>query len=59
MTAEIFNLKSIRKRKARAEREAVADANRRKHGRSKQERERQEAQRSLEERRLDEHERDG
>jgi|EndMetStandDraft_7_1072992.scaffolds.fasta_scaffold1876659_1 hypothetical protein len=58
MTAEIVNLKSIRKRKARAEREAVADANRLKHGRSKHERERQKAQRSLDERRLDAHERD-
>jgi len=58
MTAQIINLKSIRKRKARAEREAAADANRLKHGRSKQDRERQEAQRRLDDRHLDGHERD-
>jgi hypothetical protein len=58
MTAQIINLKSIRKRKARAEREATADANRLKHGRSKHEREHQEAQRSLDDRHLDAHERD-
>jgi hypothetical protein len=58
MTAQIINLKSIRKRKARAEREATADANRLKHGRSKHERQHQEAQRSLDDRHLDAHERD-
>jgi hypothetical protein len=32
--AELINLRQVRKRKARAEKDAAAEANRRKHGRS-------------------------
>ena len=56
--AEIINLKNIRKRKARAEREMAAEANRLKFGRSKSERTLQEAEQGLEARRLDEHKRE-
>ena len=56
--AEIINLKNIRKRKARAEREAIAQAHRLKFGRSKSERTLQEAEQGLEARRLDEHKRE-
>ena len=56
--AEIIILKNIRKRKARAEREMAAEANRLKFGRSKSERALREAEQSLEARRLDEHKRE-
>ncbi|MFO0991758.1 MAG: DUF4169 family protein [Hyphomicrobiales bacterium] len=56
--AEIINLKNIRKRNARVEREITAEANRLKFGRSKSERKLHEAEQSLEARRLDEHKRE-
>lgn len=56
--ADIINLKTIRKRKARAEREMTAEANRLKFGRTKHERVLREAEQSLEARRLDEHKRE-
>jgi len=56
--AEIINLRNVRKRKARSEREALADANRLKFGRSKSERLLQDAEQTLEARRLDEHKRE-
>ncbi|MBL8905720.1 MAG: DUF4169 family protein [Rhizobiales bacterium] len=56
--ADVINLKDIRKRRARAEREAVAEANRLKFGRSKSERSLQDAEQGLEARRLDGHKRD-
>ena len=42
--AEIINLKSVKKAKARAEKEKAADANRAKHGRTKDEKSRNEAE---------------
>lgn len=39
MSAEIVNLRQVRKQKARQEKEQAAEDNRRKYGRSKQERE--------------------
>ena len=59
MTAEIVNLKRARKAKARAERETVAEANRRLHGRSKAERDQEAGVKRLEEERLAGHRRDG
>jgi hypothetical protein len=56
--AELINLRSIRKRKARAEEEAAAESNRRRFGRSKSERARQEAEQALQAHRLDEHKRE-
>jgi hypothetical protein len=56
--AEIVNLRNVRKRKARAEREVAAEANRLKFGRSKAERTLQEAEDALNVRRLDEHKRE-
>jgi len=56
--ADIINLKNIRKRKARDEKEAAAEANRLKFGRSKSERVSQEAKQTLEARRLDGHKRE-
>jgi hypothetical protein len=56
--AEIINLRQMRKRKARAEKEAAAAANRTAHGVKKSERERLGAQKKLEERQLDQHRRD-
>jgi hypothetical protein len=56
--ADIINLKNVRKRKARTEREATAEANRQKFGRSKSERAAQDAKQTLDERRLDGHRRD-
>ena len=53
--ADIINLKSVRKRRARDEREAAADANRQKFGRSRTERAMQQAEQELEARRLDGH----
>ena len=56
--AQVINLRSLRKRKARAEREATAEANRQKFGRSKSESARQEAEQALQARHLDEHKRE-
>lgn len=53
MSAEIVNLRQARKAKARAERQAKADANRRKHGRTKAERAAEDDARKRAERRLD------
>ena len=56
--AEIVNLRHVRKDKARQEREATADANRRRFGRTKAEKtadrvERERAQRDIEGKRID------
>ncbi len=51
--AEIINLNRFRKARARAEREATADANRLAHGRTKAEKTQTSAERRLTERRLD------
>jgi hypothetical protein len=56
--AEIVNLRQMRKRKARAEKEAQAAENRIAFGRTKEERRVTEAERQLSERRLDGHKRD-
>jgi len=56
--AEIVNLRQMRKRKARAEKEAKAAENRIAFGRTKEERRVTEAERQLSERRLDGHKRD-
>ena len=53
MPADVVNLRQFRKRKARAEREADAAANRAKFGRSKAECEVSEKTAELEKRRLD------
>jgi hypothetical protein len=53
--AEIVNLRRFRKQKARAEREDVADANRRKHGMTAAEKKQRQAERELAERRLASH----
>lgn len=51
--AEIINLNRFRKARARAEREATADANRLVHGRTKAEKTQASAERRLTDRRLD------
>lgn len=56
--ADIINLKNIRKGKARDEKEAAAEANRLKFGRSKSERALSEAKQILESQRLDGHRRE-
>jgi hypothetical protein len=56
--AEIVNLRLARKRKARTEKDAAAEANRRKFGQSRAEREKQAAERQLAERRIDGHQRE-
>jgi len=56
--AEIINLRQARKNKARAEKEARADANRIAFGRTKAEKKLTKAERDLEESRLDAHRRD-
>ena len=56
--AELINLRQVRKRKARAEKDAAAEANRRKHGRSGAEIRATEAERTRERGRLDGHKRD-
>jgi hypothetical protein len=53
--AEIVNLRRFRKQKARAGREDVADANRRKHGMTAAEKKQRQAERELAERRLASH----
>jgi hypothetical protein len=57
--AEIVNLKLARKRKARAEQDAVAEANRAKFGRTKAERDRQAAEKKMADRHIDAHKREG
>lgn len=56
--AEIINLRKVRKVKARAEKEAVAEENRAKSGRTKAEKAVGEAQKELTDRTLDAHRRD-
>lgn len=53
MTADIVNLRQVRKRKARLEREKAAETNRCLFGRSRAERQRREATKELESRKLD------
>ena len=53
MTADIVNLRQLRRRKARADKENQAAANRAKHGRTKAARRHEEARKLLEEKRLD------
>ena len=59
MSAEIVNLRRVRKEKARAAKEREASANRAVFGRPKHERERTAAERRLEERRLEAMKREG
>ncbi len=56
--AEIVNLRQARKHKARAEKEARADANRIAFGRTKAEKKQTQAEQDLEKSRLDQHKRD-
>jgi len=56
--AEIINLRKARKRKTRDAKEAAAEANRLKFGRSKSERSARKAEEALLSRRLDEHKRE-
>ena len=56
--AEIINLRKARKKKARAEKEAEAAANREKFGRDKAERSQSEAAKDLLDRKLDAHRRE-
>jgi hypothetical protein len=55
MTAEIVNLRQARKRKARAEKETAAEANRLRHGLPKPEKRRLKAEGDLAARRLEGH----
>ncbi len=55
MTAEIVNLRKARKARERAEREARAEENRTKHGRTRAERDMLRARSDLESRRLEGH----
>jgi len=57
--AEIVNLRTVRKRKARTEREDLAAENRAKFGKTKAAREQDSASKALETRRLDGHKREG
>lgn len=56
---EVVNLRMVRKRSARADKERVAAENRALHGRSKADRKAQDAERDREKTRLDGHHRDG
>jgi hypothetical protein len=56
--AELVNLRSVRKRKERADREAVAAANRASFGRTKSEKSLTTAKRLKDSRQLDAHKRD-
>jgi hypothetical protein len=58
MSADIVNLRRVRKAKARAERTRAAEENRRVHGRSKAEKVRQEDEQARQDRHLDGHRRD-
>lgn len=53
--AEIINLRNIRKQKARADKEALADQNRTLFGRTKAEKLKQAAEKSLADRHIDAH----
>lgn len=55
--AELINLRQARKRRARAEKDAAAEANRRRHGRSGAETRATEAERGRDRARLDGHKR--
>jgi len=57
MTAEIVNLRRVRKAKERTDREARADVNRARFGRTKAERQGEAARSRLAERQLDAHKR--
>ena len=57
--AEIVNLRQARKRKARAEKERAADANRRLHGLSRTQKELAARHRESDDRKLDGHRLDG
>lgn len=58
MTAEVANLRTFRKRKAREEKEALAQANRAACGRPKSEKELSRAKFALEKKVLDKHKRE-
>lgn len=58
MTASVVNLRTFRKRKAREENEALAQANRAAFGRPKSEKELSKAKLALEKKVLDRHERE-
>ena len=58
MMAEVVNLRQVRKRKVRAEKEAVAQVNRAAFGRIKSEKELNKAKLALEKKMLDEHKRE-
>jgi hypothetical protein len=57
MTAEIVNLRKVRKARDRVDKEKRAEENRLKFGRTKAEREREEAEETIAVRRLDAHRR--
>lgn len=56
--AEIINLRSARKAKARSEKEAAAEANRIKFGRTKAEKQQSAAEKALADKKLDSHKRE-
>jgi hypothetical protein len=58
MTAEIVNLRRVRKRKARDEKEVAANVNRAAFGRAKSEKELSKAKLALQKKLLDEHKRE-
>lgn len=58
MMAEIINLRQARKAKGRADKEAVAAANRAKFGRTRTEKQAEQARRDQAEKQLDGHKRD-
>lgn len=58
MTGDIINLRTARKRKARAEREAVAAQNRVVFGQTKAEKQARQASKDLDQRRLDQSKRE-
>ena len=58
MMAEVVNLRSIRRRKAREDKETAAQVNRAAFGRGKSEKELSKAKRALEKKALDKHKRE-
>ena len=58
MMAEVVNLRQVRKRKARAEKDAAAQVNRARFGRTKSVKELNKAKLALEKKMLDEHKRE-